>query len=356
MNDSTVLNRPHSRVISGNQGRLVLTGRIFAVIGVLFAWGVALREVAVRNYNIGTDTQQYLALFERIGSVHFETRLEPGFVLFVRLLHGAGAGPHTYQAALFLLLLASIALAVHELLKIYPRVSERMRVALLMSICILSSPVFVSSAINAVRQGISAGLIIGGIAAFSRGRILRTLAYAGTACSVHYSSALFFCSALLLLLRRRSLAAIIGTLVVAYASGLSSAIVRVAFPSLYAAVMNYVPEASYRSGTRLDFLAFSLGCGFVPVLGSLLLNGQLRRSSLKIADAYFVLLVPFLLLGWGNFSNRFLLPPWILASLGSGVVFSHLNLPLTRSRFLLSVFVLISGFWFCYMVRNQIIL
>jgi len=74
--------------------------------------------------------------------------------------------------------------------------------------------------------------------------------------------------------------------------------------------LKYIKEGSnYESGVRLDFLVFTLFFTFISYLNYLYNN---TRSSLYLLYCYIILSFPFMLLGFISYSDRLLLPAWML--------------------------------------------
>jgi hypothetical protein len=99
--------------------------------------------------------------------------------------------------------------------------------------------------------------------------------------------------------------------------------------------MDYSLSATYRSGIRIDFAVFSIFWYLLP----LLMSGLVREPfSTRIKDStavYMVMLLPFFVLGWGNFSNRYLLPAYLATSLIVAAIFCHSRISLLRNPLLL---------------------
>src|SRR5690606_28947412 len=72
---------------------------------------------------------------------------------------------------------------------------------------------------------------------------------------------------------------------------------------------NYAAHVTYyRRGVRWDFLLFSLGWFIGGIVANRSFISMLHRPVYeKMGDLYGLFLVPFLLFGWGNYSDRLLL-------------------------------------------------
>jgi len=80
--------------------------------------------------------------------------------------------------------------------------------------------------------------------------------------------------------------------------------------------LNYGAEAEYKTGVRLDFLLFSW-LAITPILPAALgrpTYNAVPHLAAKVLNIYLVLLIPFLLLGYKAFSDRYALPAWLFLS------------------------------------------
>ena len=137
------------------------------------------------------------------------------------------------------------------------------------------------------------------------------------AVSFHLSSIMYLALFPLLMLPIWILLVILAGLSVIYASGLSEVIVSSVSELFNLPIHDYVTQyradLAYQSGVRYDFLIFSmLGVGF-GLLGRYFSNKKaIIDALLKI---YIVLLIPFLMLGYANFSNRYVYTAWLFLSI-----------------------------------------
>ena len=68
------------------------------------------------------------------------------------------------------------------------------------------------------------------------------------------------------------------------------------------------------------------------------------------------MLLPFFLLGWGNFSNRYLLSAYLAISMMMAAIFFHSRLSMLRNPILLRVGLIVSCAVFYYYVSNQVLI
>ncbi|HKT29556.1 EpsG family protein [Dyella sp.] len=311
--------------------------------------------VGLRGIDVGSDTAVYAKVFSELRNHLVESRFEPGFLLLTRLLSGLGFSLQAYQCVLFGLLLVMVVLASRRYFD-YLGSSRGFFTFLSASVMfMLFSPMFVNASINAVRQGLASLPVFMALLAFHQRQWRDFFIFGIVATCFHYSSLVYLACAPLLLINLKFLriAAIIGF--IAYCSGLTLIVVRSAVPSLYDAVMDYELGSKYKSGVRIDFALFSIFWYLLP----LFLSGLVRKPySTRLKDStavYLVMLLPFFLLGWGNFSNRYLLSAYLAISLMVAAIFFHSRLSMLRNPILLRVGLIVSCAVFYYYVSNQVL-
>ncbi len=96
-----------------------------------------------------------------------------------------------------------------------------------------------------------------------------------------------------------------------YTLGLSSSLMRIFAEPLYNKIINYGISAGYKTGIRYDFVIFSLLCGgLFHQLSKYFVPREMKFQFMQFLKIYWILLLPFFLLGFGAFSDRYLLPAW----------------------------------------------
>jgi hypothetical protein len=329
---------------------------VLSLLLLLAACTVAVIVVSSRAIDVGTDTHVYAGVFLAMRHGLIETRLEPGFVILTRLASATGMSVVGYQATLFGILLGGAMIAARSYHVYLGSTRGFLTFLTAVLLFLFVSPMFVNASINTVRQGLAAPLVFAALLAFHQ-RKWGSFALLGVAAgSLHYSSLLYlaFAPVLLLSLRKQRILAGVGLL--AYCSGLSMVVVRVAVPMLYNDVMNYHVDAVYRAGIRYDFALFSLFWYLFPFMTSRLVQAPFSEHIKRSTAVYMVMVLPFFLLGWGNFSNRFLLMPWIAASFLVAAMVCHSRTPLLRHAVLLRGGLVAATGIFCCLVAYQVII
>lgn len=348
MNNVSITHDPDS---AATTARVMLSAMVIAA-----AAAFACVVVGTRGIDVGTDTRTYAEFFLSLGHGPVTTRLEPGFVLMTRLLRYLGLGVAGYQAALFAFLLFTVVLSSR---KYFDYLGERRRYLGYLMACLALlylSPMFVNASINTVRQGMASLLVFTALLCFHQRQWWQFLLYGALASSLHYSSLLYLVFAPALLLRQRVLRILAGVAFVVYCSGLSELLVRATVPVVYNVVMDYVPNATFRAGTRLDFAVFSIFWYALPYLGAKLVPARMAEKIQESTAVYLVLLLPFFAIGWGNFSNRYLLPAWLSASLVVAALVFHSRVAFLRSPLFLGALLIAACGVYAYYVNHMVII
>ncbi|MEI7035746.1 EpsG family protein [Fulvimonas yonginensis] len=336
-----------------NTNARVMLGLMLIAGAVLFADLL----VGTRSIDIGTDTYVYAGLYEsltRHGLV--QSRFEPVFYYLTVAIAMTGASLTAYQGTLFLVMIGTVVAATHRY-HAYLESDSRYMTFLAASLMFLFiSPVMANASINVVRQGLASLLVFTALLAFHQRQWRAFFLWGLLATGFHYSSVmyLFFAPVLLLPLRLLRTVGILAFL--AYCSGLTMLLVRVLAPSVYTFVMAYDLHANYRSGVRLDFAVFSLFWYLLPYALAPLVHQPVRENIKRGTAVYLVLMLPFFAVGWGNFSNRFLLPAWLSVSLLLAAVCCDSRVAPLRNPLVLRMgLVAACGVFYFYVTRGIVV-
>jgi hypothetical protein len=311
--------------------------------------------IGMRGIDIGTDTYVYASFFESLRGGLPDTRFEPGFLLTTRLMSALGLSVNGYQMVLFAILLLTAFAATRRYFN-YLGGGHGYLTFLSASLMLLFlSPMFVNASINAIRQGLAALLVFAALLAFHQRQWRNFIVYGLLATGFHYSSILYLALAPLLLLNLRVLRIAAAVTFIAYCSGLTMIVVRSATPFLYNWVMDYSLSANYRSGVRIDFAVFSIFWYALPFMLARFVHKPFSQRIKDSSAVYLVMLLPFFILGWGNFSNRYLLPAYLATSLVVAAIICHSRLTPLRNPLLLRCGLVFSCAVFCYYVINQVV-
>lgn len=312
--------------------------------------------VGARGPEIGTDTHTYAGFFEALGQTSMETRFEPGFAYLSYALWKLGVSVTGYQTALFAVMLVTVIVATRRFHAFLGETAGYLTFLGTATMLMFLSPMFVNATINAVRQGLAALLVFTALLSFRERRWWAFMAYGLVASSLHMSSLLYLVFAPMLLVGARTQRLVAAAAFVLYVTGISMALVRGFLPTLYELVMTYTENRYYRSGVRVDFAAFSIFWYALPYLLLPLVRAEFREKIKDSTGVYLVMLLPFFAIGWGFFSNRYLLPGWLAISLILAAMVCHSRLPVLRHPLLLRLGLLVSCAVFYFYVTNEIVI
>lgn len=313
--------------------------------------------VGGRSMDIGTDTPVYAGLYQAMthhGLV--QSRFEPVFYYLTAGIAGVGVSLTAYQSALFLVMIGTVVVATrryHDYLQSETRYMTFLVASLLF---LFVSPVMSNASINVVRQGLASLLVFTSLLAFHQRQWRAFVLWGLLAAGFHYSAFLYLMFAPVLLLKPKLQRALGIAAFLAYCSGLTMVVVRALVPGMYTLLMAYEGGTNYKTGVRLDFAVFSLFWYLLPFIVAPLVHEPVRDRINRSTAIYLVLMLPFFAVGWGTFSNRYLLPAWLSASLIVAALccdnrFSPLRNPVVLRLGLLAA----SGVFYYYVTRGIVV-
>lgn len=307
-----------------NQSRIsayVLFLPLFACFLILLAVRIGYRDIS-----IGTDYGVYYSHYLNVSN-SFEGPFEVGFQLLCIMGGWLGLAPETFFTFIALLQLGLMGWAFREIsIILSDSRAQRLTIVFVTLIIFILWPFTWSAVTNVIRQGLAVPFLFLGVAFLVR----REYAWSGLAFLLatmfHISSVVFALSCVLFVRFRRFAMAILALAILLYVLQLTDRVMMyiemMTHIPVYSKVMEYGFAALYNAGYRYDFLAFSIA----PILLLLIIRlfvGR-RPTALSKIDAliglYGAFLIPFLLLGYGAFSDRWLLPAWLLIPLFPGLV------------------------------------
>lgn len=284
--------------------------------------------IGARASHVGTDTENYVYFYDQVLVCQCTPAgFEPIFGFIARCTALISESVNTFfvlVSFIQLCLMVGTGRTLSRFLGFHPR---DYRVQILAIAFAFISPFFMAAQINIIRQGTAAFAIYLAAIAIAERRHWTAVVWALLATGLHFSSVLYLALFPLMYLQFRYRSFIFVALIFLYASGLSQIIVKIVSDvlgiPLYALVASYGEGADYRVGVRYDFLLFSLA----PLLIGIVVYAQSRSNLFKervraICEIYAILLIPFLLLGWGGYSDRYAFSAWMLLPV-IGATFSY---------------------------------
>lgn len=298
------------------------------LLGCLYL--VLIFVTGFRPLTVGSDTALYTWLYEEMlrgeePSFLFEPLYHTLALLFAKL----SIAVQFFFASVSAVSLLLLFLGLREANKHVQRPSFDIATFVYASLFLISSSTFLSVETNVIRQGVACfAVILFYLSLLNRPLSIIGLFSASMALGFHYTSVLFIIPSVVLRWSYRSV--MFGTLIlgVAYCLGVLKSMVQMLSSftglSVYERIISYGADSSYKSGIRLDFAIFSM------VLG-LLLHSAVRRLIHQTAQSrcfnflkiYWLLLIPFFILGFGAYSDRFLLNAWVYFTICLGVVLAN---------------------------------
>lgn len=293
---------------------------MFAVIALL------VTLLSLRDSSIGDDTHDYLRAYAAIRECGcLIGRHEAGFELLSLLSATVGLDSSGYLGLIAVTNMGLWLATTARLGEWLGTGGARFRFQAAIFSILLISPVFLQAHINAIRQGLATPAIIGVVVCINRRRWKMAAFWASCAISLHISSVLYIASLLLIWLPGVALFLVTAALLLLYTTGVTDSIIRLVSTltglPLYDAVANFGSHAAtyYRSGVRMDFVVATFLAWLIAAVASRFIAQDLRDSITIMLRAYICLCLPFLLLGWGVYSNRYLFTPWLIMSVIGGI-------------------------------------
>ncbi|MCX7513928.1 EpsG family protein [Frateuria sp. STR12] len=337
---------------SNTNARAMLALMVLAAVCLLMDLVVGSRSI-----DIGTDTYVYAGFFDALrhhGTVN--SRFEPIFYYLSMALANTGMGRTAYQSCLFLVMIGTVVVATRKYYDYLQSEGSYLTFLTASLMFLLLSPVMSNASINVVRQGLASLLVFAALIAFYQRQWRSYLFWGLMATGFHYSSLLYLAFAPVLLLRERTQRLIAIGAFLAYCSGLTMLLVQVLAPPVYAIVMKYDVGAAYRTGVRLDFAVFSLFWYLLPYGLAPLVHEPARQRIKDGTAIYAVMLLAFFAVGWGNFSNRYLLSSWLSVSLVLAAICCNSRLTPLRNPLLIRIgLIAASGVFYLYVSHGFVI-
>ena len=299
------------RPVVGNSNRVVGLGVVGIVTLVLSV------KTGFRPIEVGTDYSRYYGHFELMREQGATLgHWEPGYELAAVLAGYSGASAETFFLLLAFGVFSLFLWGTWALLGLTFASDHRKREVcfLLVTALVLVWPFFWSGLTNAIRQGISISVLLPAYYALYLRRYWTFSALVLAATSFHWPGLVFGGAGLAWRFMgwRWMLALVIGT-AACYGAGLTGLfflhLERFTSVGIYSTVIDYGAGAGYRSGHRYDFLLFSI-FPIVLWIWLWLLSSRAANDVRVLVGVYCALLLPFLIFGFGAYSNRWALPAW----------------------------------------------
>ena len=270
--------------------------------------------IGMRDLSIGTDTPMYVRLYNAVLS-GADTRINEFFFLFlVKVSSALGVGPSGFLYVISFLSILGLLYFYHKSTDLFPEkttVSTKVFFIVTAFAITMISPFFWNAELNVIRAGLSIPLFLTGALFLYQKKYFASLVFVLFAVLTHYSSLLFVPLLYLLRVKEKTLLIVYILLSLLYVTGISQKIFMIVSQKLYTIdyltyyLKNALDERGYRAGVRYDFWLFTTF--FFYMIYRIRNTSALSDFLFRI---YMLLTVPFLFLGYINFSDRLLLAAW----------------------------------------------
>lgn len=293
-------------------------------------FGIAMSLIAVviavgfRPDTVGADTFGYLSYYKRIIQENLTAfRYDYLFEIIIRVLaflNFSGGAFLTFFTLINFINLIYLTKNMSDYL--LSKVSFYRLFFLLVSMCCLS-PFFFASQTNVLRQGVSIPLLfICYLFLLERRRTILILGLAFLALGFHHTTIFYLIFAPLLYFKYSLIIRTAFIMAFFYSTGIVRYLLQHFCFGFYNKIMTYGDILGHKTGLRYDFVLFTLGAGLMfHWLGNIFLRDVEQKQFFNLLKIYWILTLPFFFFGFGFFSDRYLLPPWIYLSILAAVFF-----------------------------------
>lgn len=330
-------------------------------LNVIFLFSLSLMAVllatGLRPNEVGSDTLGYLRYYERLVQQVLDTYIyDYFFEVCSRILAFFSLPPSCFLIGLAFINIINIGLIARVLSRYLENKVNFYRIASLSFAFLFISPFFFSAQTNVLRQGISTFfLFLYFLFLLDRASFFSLVVTALLAQGFHHSFIFYFLFSPLVYLSYSTVTRFVLFLFVFYGSGLSQYCIHTFASEIYNKLVNYGVLSGYTTGIRYDFALFTLGSGFAfHLLSRYFLSGIALQKFRQILKIYWILTLPFFLVGFGAYSDRYLLPAWLYFSVLCAVFFG-----LCLRKYVISIhyyygFFLLSSCYFIFRVQGVI--
>lgn len=285
--------------------------------------------VGSRDFQVGTDTEAYVEIFELIIAGH-ETRFEIGFVSLVKFVSNFSLNPFFYFSIIALII--SLTYILFYLIIVDWSWGDRRNSDLFLILSLLlASSWFVTSVINGLRQGMALPWVYLSLILFVRQKYF----YSGVAfllsVGFHFSSLALLPFYLLFFLKRIWILCIVFLAAILYPLGVNERIVQSVSSIFNIPAHEFIATYGLNSGLWVGFQSDLFIYSIFWLIFFLSLDGLIKVQHVEkwrsIVSIYGVLLLPYFVLGFGGFSNRFGYIAWFFlpACLAAFIVWSKFS-------------------------------
>ncbi|ASQ46401.1 EpsG family protein [Legionella clemsonensis] len=287
--------------------------------------------VGFRAKEVGSDTCNYLFFYHELSHNYLLLwPLEYCFKGILYLFSIFSAPFQLYLSAIALINIILIIFLVRKLSNLLEGKIDGYRLFFLVATFLFISPFFFAGMVNVIRQGTAIlALFIFYITLTTRARLWSLIPVAVLAFGFHKVTLMMIIFSPLVVLPYRIILGTVLTASICYFSGSSIKLIyllsTISGFDLYSKIVNYAatssPGTHYLTGVRYDFALFTITMGVMfHILNKYFLAIDDRAVFRELLKIYWVLILPFFLLGFGPYSDRYLLTGWLYLSIAGAVL------------------------------------
>lgn len=306
--------------------------------------------VAFRDFTVGADTERYAIYFERVAEGFHQSRYEP---LFEALTYGITVVSDSvsfFFAVVFILFNIFYFYGPNRFSNFSGLGSSDrlLLVVLLVALCLSSSWYFTAS-VNGLRHGLSLAFMYSALMLGYERKYLFCLVFYLVAVGFHYSLLLIFPFLIFCFVPFRWSVFIFLTISFMYPLGWNELLIKEASGSLnlglYEKLSGYADDRALWVGFQWEFFLYSLFWFiFFIMLLPFVKDYYLLRFKFLVRS-YAFLLLPYMVFGFGGFSNRYAFIAWLFLPIIQSFAIVMLRIDYI-SKFSLGWFFLLVGLFF----------
>lgn len=302
-------------------------------------WLILLPVLLVITYSLGfrsaqwgSDTPAYIAVYQlMVKTPSYLLEYEWLFTSIVKWMTNISQNPSYFFSFLVFFNIVMLTVNAVFLGRFIWGTKDNYRFIILLYLISFISPFFLSAQINVIRHGTALSFVIlFYFMVLNRSSVIWLILTALIAQGFHSTSFLFIIPSIGLFFSYKYITRFLLVLMLLYVTGMTPYLVQkfsvfTGIP-LYEKIMNYGIKAQYVRGLRYKFVIFTMGMGlFCDFFGRFFLKTTVKTNYFAVLKIYWLLCLPFLLVGYGAFSDRFLLPCWTLLSYLLAIVLKSID-------------------------------
>lgn len=306
-------------------------------------------SLGFRADNIGTDTSGYIEYYNRFNNGTGDVYKYEFIFYFLSWsftsLHISVGYFFTCLCFIFCCLCGLIANKINQQVDLVAGLAATFLFTMIFFFC---SPFFFNSQINVIRQGLSAAALILCYLYFIKPGDLRCALFAAI-CAVgfHSTAFIYIFFAGLMFYSYLTILWLVVSLAAGYTLGLTKNVLvlipNIMHYNVLYKLMDYQNDDIYRDGHRFDFVCFTLGVGLMfHFSGTKLLPEKEKINFYLFLKIYWIMVMPFFIVGFFAYSDRWLFNGWLYLSVLSAAFFSFFQKRAQDVKPLIYIFMFLS--------------